>query len=89
MALAFGLGVEEIERLVIGLIKSGEINARVDSRNKVRTRPFTSKHSCLRATPKIITAKQVDQRVALFARASETGNQIDATNRKLLLRMRL
>ena len=35
MAFAFGLDLEELERLVIGLIKCGEIQGRIDSRNKV------------------------------------------------------
>ncbi len=53
MALAFGLGGDEIERLVIGLIKSGEINARRDSRNKVRNILSTGLKSDLRATPRL------------------------------------
>ena len=80
--------MDETERLVIGLIRSGEIKARIDSRNKVRRDGLTSV-SVFMKTPQIITAKKVDQRVAMFARASEAGNQIEATNRKLLLRMRL
>lgn len=35
MAAAFGLGVDELEKLVISLIQSGDINGRVDSQNKV------------------------------------------------------
>ncbi|KAH8112809.1 26S proteasome subunit RPN7-domain-containing protein [Phellopilus nigrolimitatus] len=71
MAAAFGLEVKEIEMLVVGLIQSGNIKGRVDSRNK------------------ILKANVVDQRATLFSRAAQAGAQIQATNRKLLLRMRL
>ncbi|KAI5121928.1 hypothetical protein M0805_000257 [Coniferiporia weirii] len=71
MGAAFGLETEELERLIVGLIQSGDIKGRVDSRNKV------------------LKANVVDQRAALFTRAAQAGAQIQATNRKLLLRMRL
>ena len=35
MGEAFGMSIEEIEGHVVRLIQSGQINARVDSRNKV------------------------------------------------------
>ncbi|KAK7683842.1 hypothetical protein QCA50_013218 [Cerrena zonata] len=38
---------------------------------------------------KILKAKTVDQRAELFARAVKSGTDMQATNRKLLLRMRL
>ncbi|THH02120.1 hypothetical protein EW145_g6799 [Phellinidium pouzarii] len=71
MGAAFGLTVEELERLVVGLIQSNSIKGRVDSRNK------------------ILKASVVDQRSILFTHAAQAGAQIEATNRKLLLRMRL
>jgi len=71
MAAAFGLGVDELEKLVISLIQSGDIKGRVDSQNK------------------ILKAKETDHRAALFARAVSTGAEIQAANRKLLLRMKL
>ena len=36
MAAAFGLTLEEVEKLVVGLIQSGHIRGRIDSRRKVR-----------------------------------------------------
>ncbi|KAL5478528.1 hypothetical protein ACEPAI_2712 [Sanghuangporus weigelae] len=71
MATAFGLPLDELEKHVVALIQNGNINGRVDSRNK------------------ILKASVVDQRAALFARAAQAGADIQATNRKLLLRMRL
>ncbi|OSD00524.1 G protein pathway suppressor 1 [Trametes coccinea BRFM310] len=38
---------------------------------------------------KILKAKETDQRAALFAKAMKSGQDIQAANRKLLLRMRL
>jgi len=38
---------------------------------------------------KILKAKEVDQRTALYKRAAKTGADMQAANRKLLLRMRL
>ena len=38
---------------------------------------------------KILKAKETDQRAALFARAIKSGEEMQAANRKLLLRMRL
>ncbi|KAH9929081.1 PCI-domain-containing protein [Epithele typhae] len=38
---------------------------------------------------KILRAKETDQRAALFAKAIKSGREMQATNRKLLLRMRL
>ncbi|KAI0649873.1 G protein pathway suppressor 1 [Trametes meyenii] len=38
---------------------------------------------------KILKAKETDQRAALFAKAIKSGQDIQATNRKLLLRMKL
>ena len=37
----------------------------------------------------ILKAKETDQRAALFARAIKSGQEMQAANRKLLLRMRL
>ena len=37
----------------------------------------------------ILKAKETDQRAALFARAIKSGQDMQAANRKLLLRMRL
>jgi COP9 signalosome complex subunit 1 len=36
MSVAFGWGVDEVERAVVALIQAGEIKGRVDSQNKVR-----------------------------------------------------
>ncbi|EJD01854.1 uncharacterized protein FOMMEDRAFT_87024 [Fomitiporia mediterranea MF3/22] len=71
MSVAFGIPVDELEKLVVGLIQSGNIKGRVDSRNK------------------ILKASVIDQRAELFARAARAGAEIQAMNRKLLLRMRL
>ncbi|TFK32720.1 26S proteasome subunit RPN7-domain-containing protein [Crucibulum laeve] len=71
MSAAFGWTVEEVENHVVGLIQSGDIQARVDRENK------------------ILHAKKTDYRAELFARAIKAGTEIQATNRKLLLRMRL
>ena len=37
MSEAFGWSVEALERQIVALIQSGEIKARVDRQNKVRT----------------------------------------------------
>ena len=34
MALAFGLGADELERMIIALIQAGDIQGRIDSQNK-------------------------------------------------------
>lgn len=36
MSTAFGLSVDELEKLLVKLIQDGEIKARIDSLNKVR-----------------------------------------------------
>ncbi|KAG9310109.1 26S proteasome subunit RPN7-domain-containing protein [Chiua virens] len=71
MALAFGWSIEEVEREVVTLIQSGQIQGRVDSQNK------------------ILKAKKTDHRAELFENAMKTASDIQSTNRKLLLRMRL
>ncbi|KAN0094428.1 26S proteasome subunit RPN7 domain containing protein [Tylopilus felleus] len=71
MASAFGWSIEEVEREVVALIQSGQIQGRVDSQNK------------------ILKAKKTDHRAELFAHAMKTALDIQSTNRKLLLRMRL
>lgn len=92
MASAFGWTVEEVEQNVVSLIQSGQIEGRVDSLNKVRRH-----HTAIRRNTrlirfsfrKILQAKQTDFRADLFARAIKAGKDIQLTNRKLLLRMRL
>jgi len=71
MALAFGWSIEEVEREVVALIQSDQIQARVDSQNK------------------ILKARRTDHRAELFEHAMKTASDIQSTNRKLLLRMRL
>ncbi|KAG0691660.1 hypothetical protein DFH29DRAFT_1074377 [Suillus ampliporus] len=71
MSAAFGWTVEEVEKEVVALIQSGQIQGRVDSQNK------------------ILKARKVDHRAELFAHAMKTAAEIQSTNRKLLLRMRL
>ncbi|KAF8551847.1 hypothetical protein OG21DRAFT_1512235 [Imleria badia] len=71
MASAFGWSIEEVEREVVALIQSGQIQGRVDSQNK------------------ILKAKKTDHRAELFEQAMKTALDIQSTNRKLLLRMRL
>ncbi|KZP06077.1 hypothetical protein FIBSPDRAFT_331554 [Athelia psychrophila] len=73
MSAAFGWTVPEVERHVVALIQSGDINGRVDSQNK----------------SKILQAKTTDHRSELFDRAIKAGNEMQSANRKLLLRMRL
>lgn len=88
IASAFGLPESEVEQLVVGLIRSGDIKGRVDSQNKVNS--LTSLDSSLRLIFwKILKARVTDVRAALFARAAQAGTRMSATNRKLLLRMRL
>ena len=36
MAGAFGWSIDQVEGQVVGLIQAGEVQARVDSQNKVR-----------------------------------------------------
>ncbi|KAG2040446.1 26S proteasome subunit RPN7-domain-containing protein [Suillus americanus] len=69
MSAAFGWTVDEVEKEVVALIQSGQIQGRVDSQNKA--------------------TRKVDHRAELFARAIKTAAEIQSTNRKLLLRMRL
>ncbi|KAG2102182.1 26S proteasome subunit RPN7-domain-containing protein [Suillus cothurnatus] len=65
MSAAFGWTVDEVEKEVVALIQSGQIQGR------------------------ILKARKVDHRAELFARAIKTAAEIQSTNRKLLLRMRL
>ncbi|CDO77396.1 hypothetical protein BN946_scf184857.g2, partial [Trametes cinnabarina] len=76
MSQAFGWSVDELEQQIVALIQSGEIKARVDRQNKV-------------GLIAILKAKETDQRAALFAKAIKSGQEMQAANRKLLLRMRL
>ncbi|KAH7883123.1 26S proteasome subunit RPN7-domain-containing protein [Phlebopus sp. FC_14] len=76
MASAFGWNVEEVEREVVALIQSGQIQGRVDSQNKA-------------SFMNILKARKTDHRAELFAYAMKTAADIQNTNRKLLLRMRL
>ncbi|THH29828.1 hypothetical protein EUX98_g4379 [Antrodiella citrinella] len=71
MGGAFGWSVEELEEQIVGLIKRGAIQARVDRQNKV------------------LKARVTDQRSALFQRVLKSGVDMQSTNRKLLLRMKL
>ncbi|KAH7920716.1 PCI-domain-containing protein [Leucogyrophana mollusca] len=71
MGAAFGWTLDEVEAAVVRLIEAGEIEGRVDSRNK------------------ILKARTPDPRAELFAHALRAGSEIQSTNRKLLLRMRL
>lgn len=92
MSQAFGWSVDELEQQVVNLIQSGEIRARVDRQNKVRSPSGilcveTEADEGLRS--QILKAKETDQRAALFAKAIRNGQDVQSTNRKLLLRMRL
>ncbi|KAG1720812.1 26S proteasome subunit RPN7-domain-containing protein [Suillus lakei] len=78
MSAAFGWTVDEVEKEVVALIQSGQIQGRVDSQNKA-SENFLA----------ILKARKVDHRAELFARAIKTAGEIQSTNRKLLLRMRL
>lgn len=89
MAAAFGLPIEELEKLIVGLIQSGNVKGRVDSRNKVDILFSTPQGKFAHERLQILKANIVDQRAALFSRAANAGVQIQSTNRKLLLRMRL
>ncbi|KAI0795680.1 26S proteasome subunit RPN7-domain-containing protein [Abortiporus biennis] len=71
MSAAFGWTVEYLEQQVVALIQSGDIQGRVDRKDK------------------ILKAKETDQRTALFERALKAGQDMQSTNRKLLLRMKL
>jgi COP9 signalosome complex subunit 1 len=89
MGLAFGWTVEEVERHVVALIQSGDIQGRVDSQNKVSCGvchfSLVPTNFCLQ----ILQAKKTDYRADLFARAIRAGTEMQMANRKLLLRMRL
>lgn len=88
MSAAFGWTLKEVERHVVSLIQSGRIQGRVDSQNKVR---YLSHHSSAKTDPpsQILQAKKSDYRAELFARTIKAGTEIQASNRKLLLRMKL
>ena len=87
MSAAFGWTTEEVERHVVALIQSGDIQGRVDSQNKAR---IVSILWCEVLTwAQILKAKKKDHRAELFARAIKAGSDIQSANRKLLLRMRL
>jgi len=88
MSEAFGWTVEEVERHVAALIQSGDIQGRIDSQNKVRSEAFSTILSLLTFL-QVLQVKKTDYRADLFARAIQAGKDIQATNRKLLLRMRL
>ena len=88
MASAFGWTVQQVEEQVVNLIQAGEIRGRVDSQNKVSVEHLTSAQTSPTAI-QILKAKETDPRSELFARALQSGKEMQATNRKLLLRMRL
>lgn len=89
MSAAFGWTVPEVERHVVALIQSGDINGRVDSQNKVCLRLCSYAIRVLTGESKILQAKTTDHRSELFDRAIKAGNEMQSANRKLLLRMRL
>lgn len=90
MSAAFGWTVEEVEKEVVALIQSGHIHGRVDSQNKASR---CSRHDhgdfLISLTLQILKARKLDHRAELFAHAMKTADEIQSTNRKLLLRMRL
>jgi COP9 signalosome complex subunit 1 len=88
MSAAFGWSVEEVEQHVVALIQSGDIKGRVDSQNKVQFHPFHQSRPLI-ASFQILQAKKTDYRADLFARAIRAGTEMQNSNRKLLLRMRL
>lgn len=87
MSAAFGWTTEEVEKHVVALIQSGDIQGRVDSQNKARVISILRCDvlTCLQ----ILKAKKQDHRAELFTRAIKAGSDIQSANRKLLLRMRL
>lgn len=89
MASAFGWTVEEVEQNVVSLIQSGRIEGRVDSQNKVCNTTLVQYAFDPNRRFKVLHAKQTDFRADLFGRAIKAGKDIQLTNRKLLLRMRL
>ena len=88
MATAFGWTVQQVEAQVVNLIQAGEIRGRVDSQNKVGV-DSQYEQTCPLITIQILKAKETDPRSELFVRALRSGKEMQATNRKLLLRMRL
>ena len=87
MSTAFGWTTEEVERHIVALIQSGDIQGRVDSQNKARI-VSTLRYEVLTRL-QILKVKKQDHRADLFARAIKAGSDIQSANRKLLLRMRL
>lgn len=53
MASAFGWSIEEVEREVVALIQSGQIQGRVDSQNKVMVHGLQH-NACLHTSPPFI-----------------------------------
>lgn len=88
MATAFGWTVQQVEEQVVNLIQAGEIRGRVDSQNKVCADARRQYETWLTIV-QILKAKETDPRSELFVRALRSGKEMQATNRKLLLRMRL
>ena len=55
MAGAFGWTIEQVEAHVVGLIQAGEVQARVDSQNKVR--PDRLRSSVILISPSDLASK--------------------------------
>ena len=89
MATAFGWTVQQVEMQVVNLIQAGEIRGRVDSQNKVGGKCTMPTRNLIYRGLQILKAKETDPRSELFARALRSGKEMQAANRKLLLRMRL
>ena len=97
MSRAFGWTVAQLEDAVVGLIQTGEIQARLDKQNKVSFRARArvcgkcegTRLDDADTTWQILKAKETDQRAQLFQRTLKSGNEMLSANRKLLLRMRL
>ena len=94
MSQAFGLSVEELEQRVCS--RSSD-RARSRRASTGRTRHVSvSRFACgevltsayVRRT-QILEAKETDQRAALFAKAIQSGQDMQAAKRKHLLRIRL
>ncbi|KAG6818323.1 hypothetical protein H0H93_005994, partial [Arthromyces matolae] len=89
MSKAFGWTVEEVEKNVVLLIQNGNIQGRVDRQNKVGHPTLLLAEIFVLMVKQILHAKKTDYRAELFARAIQAAKDIEATNRKLLLRMKL
>jgi COP9 signalosome complex subunit 1 len=88
MALAFGWQEDKMLKQIVELVSSGQLQARIDSKNKVRY-PCDWLHCDADSREQIIKAHKPSQRAALFKEALEIGEQTERASHALVTRIKL